>query len=283
MSTMVFKLGKSGMCCNTNHYIHACGYADAYKLDIKPIWKGGVYAPPGKDAWPQFFKRPQCRGSVVQTLTRSSPLLTDFDFAAPRGDILPKHYRDKYKCSTVLMPPRSRQRANQLITKHIKLQRNLADQINGFAAQHLAGRHVVGLHLRGPLRFHGGAIYFSDQLNCGHPSYPAYFREVDKRLQDDSVILLCTDAGAVVETVQERYGDRVVVPSKILPKKGEPHLAKKFKPYDLGVDVLSDAYLLAKSDIFVHGNSNVANFVLCLAPKMPHADIYGHLYHKPKK
>jgi hypothetical protein len=176
------------------------------------------------------------------------------------------------------MPPTDRARAHVLIKQHIVLRDHLAAYIAEFAIKRFSGRHVVGLHLRGSGRIHGGAIYFSEQLRVGWPSYPAYFARVDKHLTPDSIVLLCTDAGEVVETVTKRYGDRVVVASMILPEKGEPHLANKYAPYQLGLDVLSDAYLLAKSNVFVHGNSNVSNYVLCLAPKLPHEDIYGHLY-----
>jgi len=274
----LYKLGKSGMFCNLNHYVHACAFAEHKRWKIWPKWNGGLYAEKGVDAWPQFFERAPQDGNIVKRADRSFMGLRRFAIVAPRGPKLPQAYRDKYKCPDVLMPPTDREKANQLIKKHIVLRSVVRDHIAAFIRRHLEGRHIVGLHLRGPLRFHGGSIYFSDQLGVGHPSYPAYFNRVEKHLQSDSVILLATDSGEVANRVRDRYGSRVVVSSNITPAKGEPHLAKRFNPIDLGIDILSDAWLLSLADVFVHGNSNVTNFVLCLSPELPHEDIYGHLY-----
>jgi len=276
----IYRLGKSGMFCNLNHYVHACALAEQREWRIWPKWQGGLYSAPGKDAWPQFFVREEQEGQIVKRGDRSMELLRKPKVAivAPRGAVLPKEYREKYKCPDVLMPPTDPWHAHVLIKEHIQLRQDIVMLIDMFYREHLEGHHVIGLHLRGPLRFHGGAIYFSDQLGVGHPSYPAYFARVEKHLTENSVILLATDAGEVIDKVNRRYGTRVVCASEFTPAKGEPHLAKKFNPYILGVDIIKDAWLLAKSDVFVHGNSNVTNFVRCLNPDMPAEDIYGHLY-----
>jgi hypothetical protein len=43
---------------------------------------------------------------------------------------------------------------------------------------------------------------------------------------------------------------------------------EQFSGYKLGEDILVEAYLLAHTDVFIHGNSNVANFVLCKNPDL---------------
>ena len=46
-----------------------------------------------------------------------------------------------------------------------------------------------------------------------------------------------------------------------------------FSPRELGLEVIADAWLLSQCDIFIHGNSNVSNFVLCKSPTLIHSYI----------
>lgn len=61
---------------------------------------------------------------------------------------------------------------------------------------------------------------------------------------------------------------------------GEPHRERRpeHSPYKLGEDVVIEAFLLARTNFFIHANSSVANFVLCLNPALPHHDIYERYY-----
>jgi hypothetical protein len=47
---------------------------------------------------------------------------------------------------------------------------------------------------------------------------------------------------------------------------------------EVGVDALKDAYLMARAGQFVHGNSNLSNWVRCLAPDLDAVDIYQECY-----
>jgi len=276
-----YKLQKSGMFCNLNHLIHACALAEERGWDIRIRWPHGLYGPPGKNAWPLYFKPVEPEGEVVKTAKRGFvQRFKQHAIAAPRGAQLPRKYQEKYKCPDFLMPPTNTTKACRIIHQYIQLNKTLAEHIDFQVAENFppVDQKMIGLHIRGPLRFHGGSILLSDKLGQGHPSYPAYFAAVDKAMEDGAMIFLATDAKQVVDEVRERYGDKVINVAKCLPDAGEPHLAKKFSPYDLGVDIIQDAWLLARCDVFIHGNSNVANFVRCMVPNTPNIDIYGHLY-----
>jgi len=41
------------------------------------------------------------------------------------------------------------------------------------------------------------------------------------------------------------------------------------------MDVVVEAYLLSETSVFVHGNSNIVNFVLCKNPTLHHKYVYG--------
>jgi len=66
-------------------------------------------------------------------------------------------------------------------------------------------------------------------------------------------------------------------PSQCTLPLGEPHVMgynTTYNPVELGEDVVTDTWLLARTDLLVHGCSSLSNFVLCLNPKLPHANVY---------
>ncbi|MGU9956384.1 MAG: hypothetical protein ACNYPI_01685 [Arenicellales bacterium WSBS_2016_MAG_OTU3] len=48
-----------------------------------------------------------------------------------------------------------------------------------------------------------------------------------------------------------------------------------FSPYKLGLDVVVETYLLARTNYFVHGTSNVANFVLSVNDRLDSFYVYA--------
>lgn len=93
-------------------------------------------------------------------------------------------------------------------------------------------------------------------------------------------MFLGTDARDVQQTLRKRYGDVVIWSSDYHMDAGETHEANKgeYSKHRLGVEALVDAWLLAKSDVFIHGCSNMNNFILCVNPTMPHKDVYEGCY-----
>lgn len=280
MGTLVVTLRASGMFCELNHTVAAAGFAEDHGLAVRPVWRGGLYAPPGEDAWPRFFEQPKVPAGVAIETRNRDPRFRPYRYAAPRGPRLPAEYAES-ACGTFLLPPNNRKEAGRLIEKYVQPRPAIEQAIRESRGPLADYEHVIGLHLRGPLRLHGGAAYLSDQLGRGRPPYAAYFAHVDRYLDTwpgSTAILLCTDAGCVVREVQSRYGERVIVPSQCLPERGEPHKGDAHGRHELGVDAISDAWLLGGADVLIHGNSNLSNFVLCLSPEMPHADVYQNVY-----
>jgi len=280
MGKMIIKGRASGMFSETNCFLAGLAYADHHNLEPAISWARCRYSDKGVNGWPEFFHHIDSSKEVVFRASNRHPLFFNkFSYAAPRGPDLPQAYRKKYKCKDFMRPPLDRHKANEIIAKYIRPLPFVFDEVNQHNDLLGGARKVIGLHIRGPLRFHGGSIWLSDQLGKGHPPYEEYFRYVDEELGERDLIVLCTDAGCVVEKVIERYGDQVFVPSRFLPQTGEPHkTVKNASRHELGMDILSDAYILARSNVLIHGNSNVSNFVLCLSPDMRHHDIYAHLY-----
>lgn len=266
-------LGTSGMFCELNHLIAACYWADEHDLVPWPRWVGGLYSKPGEDAWPIYFHRPpRDEVEIVDQCRVRDPRFQDYRIASPRGPKLPEEAQQKYGCPDYLMPPTDRKKAENIILQFMVPRTVLLHPLH-------SNSHAVGLHLRGPGRLHGGAGYLADKLGRGRPPYAAYYDAVDRQLASGaSHVLLCTDAGCVVDRVRNRYGSRVIVSSTITPDTGEPHVSKAADPETLGWEALKDVCGLCRCRWLVHGNSNMSNFVLCVAPNLGHQDIYAEVY-----
>lgn len=277
---LAVKMRGSGMFCELNALLACAAYADEQGMDLWPHWKGGKYSPKGVDAFPLFFRRDEVPGWDQREVTwvhdRKFP---NHRYAGPRGKRLPKHYVRQYGCPTPLMPPIHRKHVSGLIQKHVQPVDRVLDVMRPWEEEMRQYPTVVGLHIRGPQRLHGGAIYFSDLLGKGHPPYKGYLEKLQGVATEGAAVLLCTDAGCVVEAVRELCPLPLIVPSRHTPDKGEPHVhSKRNEKVQIGVDALKDAFLLARCDALVHGNSNLSNFVQCVNPDLPTRDVYEDLY-----
>jgi hypothetical protein len=174
-----------------------------------------------------------------------------------------------------MMLPTDRHLAKRVIDKYIKLKGDIKEKIQAYKDEHFEG-YVIGLHLRGPGKLDDGIRDILDELVLEHKvPYELYFRRVDYALgkHPKAKILLCTDATVVIDECVKRYGDKIFYTDSLRSIEGEMHLLWEDYKYDLGVDVLVDAYLLCLSDFFIHSISNVANFVVCNNPDLDHVSI----------
>jgi len=110
-----------------------------------------------------------------------------------------------------------------------------------------------------------------------------YFKFVDQQLlkHPDARIFICSDSAFVINEIEANYKSKIIAYNSTRSEFGEMHVRGHpanrgitFRPYKLGEDVLLEAYLLCATNYFVHGNSNVVNFVLCANPSLPHKYVY---------
>jgi hypothetical protein len=176
---------------------------------------------------------------------------------------------------TKMFLPPDRGLVKGIIDKYIKLNEEILDKIEHFKKENFEG-YIIGLHIRGPGKMDDG---ITEHLNnLGLPAeipYQLYFAQVDKVLDKHPAaeIFLCTDAQVVIDKCQERYKDKLFFTNSMRSEEGEMHLLWDKHKYELGVDVLVDAYLLSSTDYFIHSISNVANFVICNNPNLQHVSI----------
>lgn len=181
-----------------------------------------------------------------------------------------------------LLLPRDKYIANQYIEKYLNLKPHIQKIINQYKDKHF-NRSIVGLHLRGPGRLHGGMPEFLKKVKIedGVP-YKLFFGHVDNYLKNNlnAKIFLCSDSDMVIRECIKIYGDKIITYDSYRTDYGEMHEIgpinndSNFSRYKLGEDVLVEAYLLAQTDYFIHGNSNVSNFILCKNPDLKHKYVF---------
>lgn len=290
MKKLIVQFGHGGMFSRLNTYIAVLAWQCCHKdTRVIPVWNPSPYSERGTNAWGEYFELTAGLGvgdfaspNDIETCSLDDKRFAPYHLAAPRGPVLPEPYRKLYGCESFLAPPSDRNRANRLIQEHFVRKGSVVRAVyQKFSMNERLYEkpHVIGLHIRGPLRLHGGTAYLVDHLGSERPPYQHYFEAVEQELTENSLIMLATDAQCVADRVKERYKDKVVLISQCILMHGEPHrIRSDFTPNQLGMDALTDAYCLANANVFIHGNSNLSNFVLCLSPCMPHRDIFERVY-----
>lgn len=274
-----YKMMHSGFFSEVNNAVGAARFAEDRGLLFRPRWVSSRYGKSNQDAWPIYFSYPRPEGVVKATVGKDEPKMRPYRACiAPRYPEQPEAFVRRYGCRVFLREPADRHAAHDTLERYFQWSSCVNDAL---AEQHELidqGPSLIGVHCRGPQRLHGGAGYLADALGLGRPPYTAYFQAIERQIGRSDVILLCTDAMCVADIFGSRYGDRLVVSSWYLPDSGEPHLVGAADSWQLGLDVITDAELLSHCRYFIHGNSNLSNYVLCRAPDMPHEDIYHSVY-----
>lgn len=178
----------------------------------------------------------------------------------------------------------SRNLPHRIIERHIRLKPDIKAVIDAYSAE-IFTRFTVGLHVRGPGRVDGGVPELRRRFRAdGGVPLEAFIAPVERLLADrpDAQVLVCSDSEAVAEDLKNHFSDRAVFYPATRSQFGEMHMSGhpknvglEFEPYKLGEDVLVEAHLLAMTDLLVHGNSNVVNFVLCANPDLANEYVYA--------
>ena len=160
---------------------------------------------------------------------------------------------------------------NKIIQKYVRLKPNVASQVNCFYDSHMAGKTVVGLHVRS-----------TDNIGLEHlsVSLERYCRLVDA-YSSTAAIYVATDSSLVLAQLKERYGERLIHSECVRSNNSKPvhtnHVRRitRGNP-QLGEQVLIDAILLSRTSFFVHGLSGVASAALFFNPDLVHRSVWDN-------
>lgn len=277
MPTKVVKLFKGGMFSVVNEVVSQLNLAEKNGYDFVIDGRESIYRDPSfpGDPWNYFFE--DCFEGADPEAKEVLPRLGGL--TDPSINLMkPRVYENLHRGPMLL--PQDRELPHRLICQYLRLKPNVAEVVERFSREHFTG-YVIGLHLRGPGRLDGGTKQFKrrHKLKNGVP-FELYFGFVDRQLAQhpEARVFVCSDSQMVIDECRLKYGERVLTYSATRSDYGEMHVANKttgeYSGYKLGEDVVAEAYLLARVDYLVHGNSNVTNFVLCLNPALPSHYVY---------
>ncbi len=280
MHLRILKLRPAGMFSNVNEVVQQLFLAEQSKYKFIIDWSSSCYREQnrGIDPWLYYFKPCFDVGKIdtssLPTLIGGAPI------ACAKNNIITPRLRNGI-CNPLLLP-KDRNLAHSFITKFIHINNTVQQEVDSFK-QNFFHKYIIGLHIRGAGRIHGGVTELRKKYKCenGIP-FSLYFESVRKIIQNqsNSKIFACSDSEMVIRRIQQEFGSRVITYSSTRSEFGEMHAnhieneGEKFPNFKLGLDVIVEAYLLSYADYFVHGNSNVVNFVLCKSPNLQNNYVY---------
>lgn len=190
-----------------------------------------------------------------------------------KGDELHRyHLFDEYSPLYWLMPDyvynfdyTFRKKMNSIIREYVKIKKHIPAKVNFFYKKYMKGKKIIGVHVRGT----------DKKLENIQPSLDSFLKIIDK--YKECHILIASDEYAIVEKFKKRFHGRVICYDahrslNSTPVHNNSFITSQKNPLNaiLGEEVLIEAILLSKCDLFVHSVSNVATAVLFFNPKLKH-------------
>ena len=150
----------------------------------------------------------------------------------------------------------------ELIRRYLVLKEDIAQQIDDFVVEKFGSENPLGCHMR----FTDVAAEIKRAV-----SIEKYWEEIDLYLDSNNsqTIFIATDSAEAISSSRKRYGDRIVYQSDCIRSSdgrsihGHYDAGIEASPYQKGVDVLIDAYLLSKCAHLIGIHSMVSRFSSC--------------------
>ena len=167
---------------------------------------------------------------------------------------------------------RQRRKAHELIQRRIHVKSDIRDRVDLFFREHMEGRHVLGMHLRGTDK--GAAEGSATAKMKVGPEL--YFQHVDQYLVEhpDARLFVATDQVQYLDAIKERYGNRVLANDCLRSTDDiAPFEFEEASGYVKGAEVLTDALLLARCHYLLKCASHVGEAALWFDPNIPSLDL----------
>lgn len=154
-----------------------------------------------------------------------------------------------------------RDRANQLISKYIRINRPTREKIDAFYSQYIAGRKTIGIHVRGTDKWMEERLVGAEQM------VQAALEYADENTQ----FLIASDEYRLINRMTELLQPHTVIHYNCYRSNTDKPIHRKPpSKAQLGQDVLIEVSLLARCDMLIHTLSNVSTAALYFNPHMPH-------------
>ncbi|EDO47981.1 predicted protein [Nematostella vectensis] len=167
-----------------------------------------------------------------------------------------------------IITKRSREWANFLIKKYIRVQKDIEDTANEYYNNNIKGYNVLAVHVRGTDHYteteNGKLLPISLWIEKA--------KQVYSTLSSPKKIFIASDNIEVIHSLLKQFGSKTVLFTKAYRAKkyhGQAVHDSGLDPYKLGSQVLVDILLMSKCTVFLHSESSVAALVAYFNPDLP--------------
>ncbi|EDO47980.1 predicted protein [Nematostella vectensis] len=167
-----------------------------------------------------------------------------------------------------IITKRSREWANFLIKKYIRVQKHIGDSTNEYYNNHLKGYNVLAVHVRGTDHY----LETENRKLLPISLWIEKAEQVYSTLSSPRRIFIASDNIEVIHSFVKQFGSKTVFFTKAYRARryhGQAVHDSGLDPYKLGSQVLIDILLMSKCSVFLHSESSVAALVAYFNPDLP--------------
>lgn len=255
---------------NFNNVIEATYETLNSDINIIPIWKNMNYGIGNKEKtnnniFTYFFKHKMKVTVDEQTLlnTKSYP-----DTYFKQKSIIYPYF---FIFNKMIGGLPNREKVNKIFNINFEINNEHIEYVEKNYKQLL---NLVCIHIRGKGKQDDGIKYISEILKYNIPPLEKYFEIIDDFInKGEKEFYLATDDADIFNYACNKYPNIIFhnINKDSLISGGEYHF--KFYP-NSGTDLIREVIILSRGKHFVHGISNMANFILSMNPNMPSTDVY---------
>jgi len=263
------KLSNNGFFTNFNQVVDWLAFGNTYEIPVgvdwhmnaaQEVWDFNYGIPGDGNIWNSFFLPLPCPANPDLVVTRVwTEVLSGF-----RGYALYNGLADFERIRNCL---------HDSFRRHVHLVPDIAARIERFAHQNFSDRAVIGVHLRNPRGSRGIYGYI--------PPLESYLRHIDQVVStlpngNDWRIFAASDTDALIDELNGHYPGRIVSQEGItrasVGSSAEIHISEA-PCRTLGVEVISDCWLLARCAHLVGVQSAVCTAALFINPHLQFSNV----------
>jgi hypothetical protein len=273
----------------------------AYFREKTCYWTPHGYA--GQDTvWEYYFEPviPACPAASIPQAVRTRiadrhPSPFDAGYAVDDDIFVSSNFGDHPDlCGKTLVIPylaedpddAVRRAARPIVERYVRPRRYLLEKANTFTKEHLVGRPVIGVHVRGTDAISRQELRRHRRGSLVLPRYVTELRRLLAMLPT-AKILVATDDEASLTYLTGAFGSRVVTYGTIRHRGGAPagqgptgwimpaYIAgDRDRAARNGEEAVIEYLLLSRCCHLVHNGSSLARTVLLNAPELPHTNTH---------
>ena len=201
------------------------------------------------NAWEYYFEQVS-----THTYKEKDPQWQGFRDLDGKGVSLLKDLGEKYNTK------KYRDQMHKIIKKFIQIKPSVLKKVDQFYQKHMDGIITIGLHIRGTDKF----------TEVKPVSLDAFFQAAREAAKNypNCQFFIATDEASILEEAQRKLPGKVIYYDSYRSVNGKPlHThTKGYSKAKLGEEILIEALLLSRCDVFIHTVSNVSMCVLFINP-----------------